>query len=212
MSASPGAWAIAWVIVARVLWAVLGHPGSPGLASGAGVTGHPAVASRHAVVSPAGHARPGGYPYASATCEYGASGGPHCASPGDPGDLYNWGYRQGPAFAGSDPWGYEYRNCTSYVAWRLYHAGVRATLFSDLGNASQWLASVAGEPGVVVSRVPSPGAVAVWVVSSGVGHVAWVDSVRSAVVTVSDYNYAGTGAFDTHVVTTPPAGYIRFPR
>jgi len=176
------------------------------------MTGRPAVASHPAVVSPAGHARPGGYPYASAACEYGASGGPRCVSPRDPDDLYNWGYRRGPAFEGSDPWGYEYRNCTSYVAWRLSHAGVRAALFSDLGNASQWLAGVAGKPGMVVSHAPSPGAVAVWVVSSGVGHVAWVDSVRSSVVTVSDYNYAGTGAFDTHVVTTPPAGYIIFPR
>ena len=110
-----------------------------------------------------------------------------------------------------DPWGYEYRNCTSYVAWRLSRARVRVALFSDLGNASQWLQGVAGERGVVVNRVPSPGAVAVWVVSSGVGHVAWVDSAGPAGVSVSDYNYAGTGAFATHVVTTPPDAYIHFP-
>jgi surface antigen len=158
-----------------------------------------------------------GYPYAGATCEFGAPGGPHCANPRDPGDLYDWGYAgtAGGHFQPSDPWGYEYRNCTSYVAWRLARAGVPVSLFRDLGNASQWIASVARERGVIVNRIPSPGAVAVWVVSAGVGHVAWVDSVRRGATgitaTVSDYNYDGTGAFATHVVTSPPSGYIHFP-
>jgi len=154
----------------------------------------------------------GGYPYASATCQFGAAGGPDCANPRDPGDLYNWGAHRGGEFRPSDQWGYEYRNCTSYVAWRLARAGVSATLFRDLGDATKWLSGVAGEPGVTVGQVPSPGAVAVWVVSAGTGHVAWVDSVQGGRVTVSDYNYAGTGAFATHEVTVPPAGYIRFPR
>jgi surface antigen len=128
--------------------------------------------------------------------------------------LYNWGYRDSPAgeFRPSDPWGYEYRNCTSYVAWRLSRAGVPADLFTGLGNASQWIASVAGEPGVVVNLVPAPGAIAVWVVSTGVGHVAWVDSLPDggAAVIVSDYNYAGTGVYATHLVTSPPTRYIHF--
>jgi surface antigen len=128
--------------------------------------------------------------------------------------LYNWGYRDGPGgeFRPSDPWGYEYRNCTSYAAWRLSRAGVPAALFTGLGNASQWIASVAGEPGVVVNHVPAPGAIAVWVVSTGVGHVAWVDSLRDggSAVIVSDYNYTGSGAYATHLVTSPPTGYIHF--
>jgi surface antigen len=158
-----------------------------------------------------------GYPYASATCEFGTSGGPYCANPKNPGDLYDWGYAGAAAqpFQPSDPWGYEYRNCTSYVAWRLARAGVPASLFRDLGNASQWIARMAGKRGVVVNQVPSPGAVAVWAESSGVGHVAWVDSALPGTagvsVTVSDYNYEGTGAFDTHVLTTRPSGYIHFP-
>jgi surface antigen len=129
--------------------------------------------------------------------------------------LYNWGYRDGRAgkFRPSDPWGYEYRNCTSYVAWRLSRAGVPAALFAALGNASQWIASVAGEPGVVVNEVPAPGAIAVWVAAADVGHVAWVDSVGDGgqAITVSDFNYAGTGAFATHRVTSPPSAYIYFP-
>jgi surface antigen len=66
---------------------------------------------------------------------------------------------------------------------------------------------------VVVNHVPAPGAIAVWVVSAGVGHVAWVDSLRDggSAVLVSDYNDTGTGAYATHRVTTPPTGYIHFP-
>ncbi|HUN33053.1 MAG TPA: CHAP domain-containing protein [Trebonia sp.] len=160
----------------------------------------------------------GGYPYALAPCEFGAAGGADCANPRDRGgDMYDWGYQGTTGFRAGDPWGYEYRNCTSYVAWQLSASGVRPVLFSDLGNATGWIASVTGESGVVVNRVPSPGAVAVWAVAAGVGHVAWVDSVRRAAggpatVTVSDYNYAGTGLFATHAVTIPPTGYIHFPR
>jgi len=159
----------------------------------------------------------GGYPYALAPCEFGAAGGPDCANPGHRGDLYDWGYQGGAGFRAGDPWGYEYRNCTSYVAWQLSEAGVKPVLFSDLGNATGWIGSVTGEVGVVVNRVPSPGAVAVWAVAAGVGHVAWVDSVRrsagrAVTITVSDYNYAGTGTFATHVVSVPPTGYIHFPR
>ncbi len=163
----------------------------------------------------------GGYPYATAACEFRAGGGADCANPRDQGDMYDWGYPNAEGFRAGDPWGYEYRNCTSYVAWHLSRLGVKPVLFSDLGNASAWIAGVTGESGVVVNRVPSPGAVAVWVVASGVGHVAWVDSVSPAVgsgtggqvtVTVSDYNYAGTGTFATHKVTVPPTGYIHFPR
>jgi surface antigen len=225
----PGAWAVLLAILAQVLSVhpVVEPSGSPGDSPPAG---GPAGASRVAgtgTVAAASRAAPeihpapqssAGYPYASATCKFGAAGGPHCANPRDPGDLYDWGYA-GPAgghFQPSDPWGYEYRNCTSYVAWRLARARVPVSLFRDLGNASQWIAGVVRERGAVVNRIPSPGAVAVWVVSAGVGHVAWVDSVRPAAtgmtVTVSDYNYAGTGAFATHVVTSPPSGYIHFPR
>jgi surface antigen len=159
----------------------------------------------------------GGYPYSTAPCEFRVAGGPDCADPHDRGDMYDWGYPGAGGFRAGDPWGYEYRNCTSYVAWQLSQSGVQPVLFSDLGNATAWIASVAGESGVVVNRVPSPGAVAVWAVAAGVGHVAWVDSVRRAdggtmTVTVSDYNYAGTGTFATHAVTVPPSGYIHFPR
>jgi surface antigen len=194
-------------------WAVI--PAVPALLAALwGLPAHPLAAhqaARHRVA--------GGYPYASARCEFGAGGGPYCANPHEQDDSYDWGYPAAGGFRGGDPWGYEYRNCTSYVAWQLSRARVRPVLFNDLGNASQWIAGVTGERGVVVNQLPSPGAVAVWVVATGVGHVAWVDSAgpaagpgHRATVTVSDYNYAGTGAFATHLVADPPTAYIHFSR
>ncbi|HEY6787287.1 MAG TPA: CHAP domain-containing protein, partial [Trebonia sp.] len=213
---SPGAWAVLLAILARML--LVPPVAVPsGLPAGLWPAGSPAGARRAAPASYPGAPALPGYPYAGATCEFGAAGGPQCVNPRDSGDLYDWGYA-GPAgqpFRPSDPWGYEYRNCTSYVAWRLARAGVPASLFRDLGNASQWIADVAGKQGVVVNRVPAPGAIAVWVVSAGVGHVAWADSVRpgatGVTVTVSDYNYDGTGTFATHVLASPPTAYIHFP-
>lgn len=154
---------------------------------------------------------PARYPWAGAACEYGAAGGPACARPGSPGDLYNWGYAGPGSFRPGDPWGYEYRNCTSYVAWRLSRAGVAAALFTGLGDAGQWMAGAAGEPGVTVDHVPARGAVAVWAAGRGVGHVAWVESVRGGAVSVSDFNNAGTGAYARHLLTGPPTGYLHFP-
>ncbi|MBO0819854.1 MAG: CHAP domain-containing protein [Nocardiopsaceae bacterium] len=152
-----------------------------------------------------------GYPYANAVCEFGKAGGSYCANPRNGSDMYDWGYWSGHRFRASDQWGYEYRNCTSYVAWRLARAGVPAALFSNLGDASGWIAGVRGERGVTVNTRPSPGAVATWDLA-GVGHVAWVVSVHGARVTVADYNYAGTGAFAQHVIGSPrPTAYIHFP-
>ena len=71
----------------------------------------------------------GGYPYGNAVCLEGS--GPSC---GD----YNWGYPPSDYY---DQWGYEYRNCTSYVAWKIQSVSsspVIESLISYLGNASTW--------------------------------------------------------------------------
>jgi surface antigen len=151
-----------------------------------------------------------GYPYANAVCEFGASGGTHCVNPSNASDLYDWGYFSGSTFDAFDPWGYEYRNCTSYVAWRLANAGVNPALFSYLQNADDWLALARNKPGVTENSTATPGSVAVWN-GPGVGHVAFVESVTGG-VTVSDYNYAETGAYNPgHSLGTTPSGYIHFP-
>lgn len=191
-----GSWALLAVFLVHALWSGAVHlPAATG-----------ATASAASVTSPA----PAAYPYARAACEFGSRGGPYCTNPRDQGDLFDWGYWKGRAFGASDPWGYEYRNCTSYVAWRLARARVPADLFSYLGDASQWISDVRGERGVVVNHTASPGAVATW---SGprVGHVAWVVSVRRGRVTVADYNYDGTGGYAQHVIGPTPSGYIHFP-
>lgn len=172
--------------------------------------GQPAEPVRPAAASTTS-ASSAAYPYAKAVCEFGRRGGPECVNPRNSQDAYDWGYWKGRQFRPGDPWGYQYRNCTSYVAWRLARAGVPASLFTDLGNASNWIGEVRGEKGVSVSRTPSPGAIAAWDVA-GVGHVAWVAAVRGSRVTVEDYNYAGTGVYARHVIRLRPSGYIRFPR
>lgn len=191
-----GAGVFAAVFLVHALWA--GQP-APSAA-----TGNQDDAYRH-----------GGYPYASAVCEFGRTGGPECVNPRNDSDAYDWGYWRNGRFRPADPWGYEYRNCTSYVAWRLARAGVPASRFTDLGNASDWIAGVRGESGVAVNSTPSPGAIAAWDLA-GVGHVAWVVSVNGSSVTVEDYNYAGTGGFSRHVfdqhsIASRPTGYIHFP-
>jgi surface antigen len=178
--------------LAYAMWATMwaGHPSQPATAESVWVAD---------------------YPYAGAVCEFGATGGPDCANPHNANDMYDWGYWKSRKFGPSDQWGYEYRNCTSYVAWRLARAGVHPARFTDLGDASQWIANVRGKRGVVVNKRPSPGAVAAWDFA-GVGHVAWVVSVRGSRVTVADYNYAGTGVYDQHVIESSPTGYIHFSR
>ena len=159
------------------------------------------------------------YPYADAVCEFGAAGGPTCANPANPDDAYDWGYPTSGPFQHYDSWGYEYRNCVSYTAWRLSLAGVTPALFSDLGNADDWLAAASSKPGVIVDHNPTPGAIAVWN-SPDVGHVAWVESVQGQAqaqpgnIVVSDYNYAQTGEYESTrtVAASSASGYIHFPR
>jgi hypothetical protein len=143
-------------------------------------------------VEPAG--RPtGGYPRANAACAFGAAGGAKCANPRDRSDLFDWyvdenddgrldggcgakSARSGECF---DQWGYEYRNCTSYVAWKLTSLGVPSSRVRGLGNAVQWLAN-ANRRGVHWTAVPEEGAVAVDPHAAlPFGHLAFVASLHS---------------------------------
>ena len=91
----------------------------------------------------------------------------------------------------SDPWLYDVRNCTSYVAWRVnkdYGVSI-----AGWGNATQW-AQKARESGHEVDGTPRVGDIAYW--SSGYGHVAYVVAVNpDGSVNVEQYNRAGTGEF-----------------
>src|SRR4051812_7571874 len=90
------------------------------------------------------------YPWASAPCEF-PNGGVSCTNPKNSIDKYDWFWDENndgkfgagktnsgdcggsrPSTECFDKWGYEYRNCTSYVAWRLSLLGISASLFSSL--------------------------------------------------------------------------------
>lgn len=101
--------------------------------------------------------------------------------------------------------------CTSYVAWKVSEEGTKLrnsgmevngvwknikSYRSDDGgyksrfsNAHNWENAVA-TIGVPYDNIPHVGDIAVWEAGrSSVGHVAYVESVNSNVVTVSEYNY-----------------------
>ena len=102
---------------------------------------------------------------------------------------------------GKDEWNFFYRECTSFVAWRLNNNnGIRFTNqyggLSRWGNAYEWKAS-AQSLGITVDSNPAVGAVA-WNGQNqngagGYGHIAWVSAVNGNNVTIEEYNW------DTHV-------------
>ena len=117
-----------------------------------------------------------------------------------------------------DEWNFAYRQCTSFVAWRLNSAN--GVPFSNQyggidrwGDAGQWGAS-ARKLGIRVDTVPEVGAVA-WSGpgyggASEFGHVAWVSQVLdNGYVVVEEYNAGWAGSWG---VRTVPAnqfqGYI----
>lgn len=138
----------------------------------------------------------GGYPWADATLVRAAS--------------YDWGYRScqpamqatgtcpghttskiGVRYYESDPWHYDVRNCTSYVAWRVFQEF--AVNIPSWGNAKDW-DTAAARAGYAVDSTPAVGSIAQW--ESYYGHVAYVVGVNDdGSVNVEQYNKAGTGQF-----------------
>ncbi|HVE46857.1 MAG TPA: CHAP domain-containing protein [Acidimicrobiales bacterium] len=133
----------------------------------------------------------GGYPYSGASDCSGQFG------------TYSWCIdRNGSGSFTSDEqwsgWGFAFRNCTDYVAWKINSLGVS---FSNtmggrrFGNATNWDDN-ARSLGWTVSTTPRPRSIAVR--EGGYGHVAFVESVNAdGSVNVSQYNSAGTGGFST---------------
>jgi surface antigen len=91
-----------------------------------------------------------------------------------------------PGFQNGEQWsarGYDYRNCTDFVAWRAAQSGVNV---SGLGDASTWDDRAASK-GFTVTNVPAPNMVA-----QKETHVAWVTAVSAdkTLVWIEDYNNA----------------------
>jgi surface antigen/pimeloyl-ACP methyl ester carboxylesterase len=102
-----------------------------------------------------------------------------------------------------DPYGFYYRECTSFVAWRMNRdAGTTDASrpwFTDTmsggrwGNAGNWTTN-ASTLGYRVDNTPSVGAMAQWNANEcggcTVGHVAYVESIHAdGSVNVSEYNF-----------------------
>ena len=108
---------------------------------------------------------------------------------GEQGDNYPW--KNSRMDSAADPWGYFLRECVSYVANSLKNAGVSSSLFSGLGNGSDWVNAK-----VPHSRTPKPGMVAVYGPGSEFGnHVAMVRSVKGNTFGGEEYNWGRDGKY-----------------
>lgn len=119
----------------------------------------------------------------------------------------NWTH-QGSCNYGDDidNWGYCYRQCTSYVAWKLYSTGKNPPKY--YGDAGNWILNAAGK--YETGSQPRPGAIAVW---SGFneGHVAYVEEVNGNQVRISEFNAvpAYEGRYSQRIIdANDPTGYI----
>ncbi len=148
------------------------------------------------IVAPPAAAATGGYPY----WDY--------SGPGTNPATYTWTDAHGNGFS---PYGYAYRNCTDYVAWKLASANGFGN-YQGLGNAASWAQRARGR-GYRVNRVPARGAVAWWggELFGGFGHVAWVVRVDVGSVEIAEYNHHGDGRFDLRWIRPGGAdAYIHF--
>ncbi len=154
----------------------------------------------------------GGYPWSNAPCLDGPGSGPDCGN-------YDWGYPSGSSVPYGaptgpwDPWAYEYRNCTSYVAWKINSISSAPNISSDLyglGNAADWPSSV---PGSWIDHRPrAHDAAVLGGVAGGQGHVMFVEAVNSnGTIDVSQYNVV-PGAYSEQF-NMDPSGlrFIHFP-
>ena len=128
----------------------------------------------------------------------------------------------------SSPYGFDYRNCTDFVAWRLNNDNKFTSLPHGIGTGATSWGTWAASAGYAVNSTPAAGAVAWWTanaldngISVGMfGHVAYVDSVNiDGSVNIEEYNWDVNGTFDgahhTRTITPRASGqqvqFIHFP-
>ena len=108
-----------------------------------------------------------------------------------------------------DQWGYCYRQCTSFAAWRLYSVGKTPPKY--YGNAENW-DNAAEADGIPTGNEPKVGAIAVW--SGFEGHVAYVEEIMGGgKVRISEYNAVPSlgGKYSQRVINAnDPAKYVYF--
>jgi len=125
-------------------------------------------------------------------------------------------------FTKPDPWLFFYRECTSYMAWKINKSAgvvVEPWLFNNhmrpevsqargrWSDAENW-DDRAVALGFEVDSKPAVGAVAQWNPGEqgyGVGHVAYVEAVNAnGSVNISEYNFRSDHAFGTRQNVNPP--------
>lgn len=133
---------------------------------------------------------------------------PHCTN------HLNDSFTDGGKYGVSDPRGYEFRNCTSYVAWKINQVfGIN--LPDTLGDAKDWGNNLLKNKSYSQDITPRAGDIAVWENGTD-GHVAYVYKVENGNAYLDEYNIHGNdGNFSgsrmtcagcaTNSKTTPPA-------
>lgn len=121
----------------------------------------------------------------------------------------------------SDPWGLFYRECVSFVAWRLDRAGKGVMHFSGSGHAYQWPHTTRNYttqygPNKVNpdngsnrgSYVATPHVGDAVVIPAGAqnipwtGHVMFVESINGDdSINISEYNFAGPGVYSERTIS-----------
>ncbi len=130
----------------------------------------------------------------------------------------------------SDPWQVYYRECVSYVAWKLSSQGYGVKPFGGYGHAYQWPDTTQGRnPGSGITKPytqlsygtnPSRGDAAILPAYTGgaawTGHVMYVEEVYGdGSIRVSEYNWSGDGRYSERKFSSSEYGamiFITFPR
>ena len=125
---------------------------------------------------------------------------PSPTQPGIKGDDYPF-KDSTPDDLSGDPWAFLYRECTSFVAWRMNQLGVKFTngmagpngKTGWFGNADTWAAN-ANNIGFHVDNTPAVGAVAHFDPNhsgaGGSGHVAYVAQMNGdGTIVIEEYNW-----------------------
>ncbi len=125
----------------------------------------------------------GNYPWGNAYCVHTGQVGGACYN-------YDWYFNGNPW----DPWQYGYRNCTSWVAYKLATDGKSG--FTGLGNANQWPGRASARGISVTYGSGAKAGDAVVNPAGFYGHVMYLEAVLGdGRIVISDYNRAGDGLY-----------------
>jgi peptidoglycan hydrolase CwlO-like protein len=118
------------------------------------------------------------------------------------GGSYPWAGVPYPCWSAgcADPWGLYYRECVSYVAWKLDSEGYGVQHFNGAGNANQWPSATSSYTSQ--SSTPKVGDAAVDVYLGAYGHVGYVEQVfGDGTMRISEYNFAGPGQYSVRDIS-----------